>query len=413
MQDDFLRRKRAGLLEEQLHVVEVRRHRGGVVQIREVRVALAAAARRGLKEHVVREDRNDAVGRRILDVELREVSVGVPCRPAAAGVGASGQVLIAEPERRGRLHRRGSAGTVGHAELEPVRPSGGQWSERLRGGSGEQADDEEEYSSRRTGLHGTPVGASCREPSQDTATFGRCAKRAMIGRDAGPMPVIVGVPRSGTTLLRMMVDANAEVAIPPETGFLPALADVDPSVDARETAWQIMTGFHTWSDFGLDPATLRAALREGSGSAADCARAFYRAYARRFGKARWGDKTPTYGDEMDRIAALLPEARFVHIIRDGRDVVASVRGLWFRPGETVEACARDWAARLAHTRALGAHLPSISRSTTNTLSDPPSARFARYAISSNCRSIRGCWRSIRAPPRGWTSIKRAMTPPAA
>jgi hypothetical protein len=172
-----------------------------------------------------------------------------------------------------------------------------------------------------------------------------------------PMPVIVGVPRSGTTLLRMMVDANAEVAIPPETGFLPALADLDPSVDAREAAWQIMTGFHTWADFGLDPATLRAALREGSGSAADCARAFYRAYARRFGKARWGDKTPTYSDEMDRIAALLPEARFVHIIRDGRDVVASVRGLWFRPGETVEACARDWAARLARTRALGAHLP--------------------------------------------------------
>ena len=199
------------------------------------------------------------------------------------------------------------------------------------------------------------------------------------------MPVIVGVPRSGTTLLRMMVDANAEVAIPPETGFLPALADVDPSVDARETAWQIMTGFHTWSDFGLDPATLRAALRKGSGSAADCARAFYRAYARRFGKARWGDKTPTYGDEMDRIAALLPEARFVHIIRDGRDVVASVRGLWFRPGETVEACARDWAARLAHTRALGAHLP-LSRNPLRTPRQIPRAhasrgmRFPRIAV---------------------------------
>jgi hypothetical protein len=171
-----------------------------------------------------------------------------------------------------------------------------------------------------------------------------------------PMPVIVGVPRSGTTLLRLMIDAHPEVAIPPETGFLPALAGLDPHGDPREAACQIMTGFPTWPDFGLDPSPLRAALREASRSAADCARAFYRVYARRFGKGRWGDKTPTYGTQMDHIAALLPEARFIHIIRDGRDVVASVRELWFRPGETVEACAQDWAARLAQTRALGLRL---------------------------------------------------------
>jgi hypothetical protein len=35
-----------------------------------------------------------------------------------------------------------------------------------------------------------------------------------------PMPIIVGSPRSGTTLLRFMMDAHAELAIPPETGFL-------------------------------------------------------------------------------------------------------------------------------------------------------------------------------------------------
>jgi hypothetical protein len=34
------------------------------------------------------------------------------------------------------------------------------------------------------------------------------------------MPIIVGAPRSGTTLLRFMLDSHPELAIPPETGFL-------------------------------------------------------------------------------------------------------------------------------------------------------------------------------------------------
>ena len=37
--------------------------------------------------------------------------------------------------------------------------------------------------------------------------------------------------------------------------------------------------------------------------------------------------------------------------------MVSVRGLWFRPGETVEACAEDWMRRLARTRELGSQVP--------------------------------------------------------
>jgi hypothetical protein len=174
-----------------------------------------------------------------------------------------------------------------------------------------------------------------------------------------PMPLVVGVPRSGTTLLRMMIDAHPAIAIPPETGFLPALADLDPVCDASRAAWEIITGFHTWPDFQLDASALRDTLdRLAPITPADAARAFYRSYAARFGKDQWGDKTPTYGTELLRIASLLPEARFVHIIRDGRDVALSVRGLWFRPGDSVEACAEDWSTRLARTRALGALVPS-------------------------------------------------------
>jgi hypothetical protein len=155
----------------------------------------------------------------------------------------------------------------------------------------------------------------------------------------------------------MMIDAHPAVAVPPETGFLTALADLDPATDIARAAWETMTGFHTWPDFHIEPAALRARLDRDGSTPADAARAFYRLYAERFGKDRFGDKTPAYGNAMDRIASLLPEARFVHIIRDGRDVTLSVRRLWFRPGDSVEACAADWSARLARARALGSQVP--------------------------------------------------------
>ena len=171
------------------------------------------------------------------------------------------------------------------------------------------------------------------------------------------MPVIVGVPRSGTTLLRIMLDAHPDVAIPPETGFLPQLAALDAVAESGRAACETIIGSETWPDFHLEAAAFEREIgRLSPCTPADVARAFYRMYASRFGKARWGDKTPTYGTEIDRIAGLLPEAHVIHIIRDGRDVMLSVRGLWFRPGDTVEACAEDWVRRLARTQAIGHRL---------------------------------------------------------
>ena len=106
-----------------------------------------------------------------------------------------------------------------------------------------------------------------------------------------PMPIIVGVPRSGTTLLRMMLDAHSELAVPPETGFLPALADLEPDSDAATSAWAIITGFHTWPDFRLDADALRTALErepwQPSGLRRELSIAYMRnALARRGGATR-------------------------------------------------------------------------------------------------------------------------------
>ena len=77
---------------------------------------------------------------------------------------------------------------------------------------------------------------------------------------------------------------------------------------------------------------------------------FYRIYAVKHGKNRWGDKTPTYINIMLPIAKLFPQARFIHIIRDGRDSAISYRSVWFGPGDDLEAHAKMWTSRIETAR---------------------------------------------------------------
>ena len=79
-------------------------------------------------------------------------------------------------------------------------------------------------------------------------------------------------------------------------------------------------------------------------------REFYRRYAAARGKSRWGDKTPAYGQFVPELLGVLPEAHFVHIIRDGRDVAVSLRATWFSPAEDVAVLARYWANQILTTR---------------------------------------------------------------
>jgi hypothetical protein len=180
-----------------------------------------------------------------------------------------------------------------------------------------------------------------------------------IAEDAmAPMPVIVGVGRSGTTLLRLMLDAHPELAIPPETGFLiPASQLAERDGDLREALLDKVTGHETWPTMGIARARYEERLRgiEPFDVPAGI-RAFYRLYAERFGKARWGDKTPYYNGHIDKVQALLPEARFIHMIRDGRDVALSFRGLWFSPGD-VANIARRWMNNIGRTRRLAEGCP--------------------------------------------------------
>jgi hypothetical protein len=177
------------------------------------------------------------------------------------------------------------------------------------------------------------------------------------------MPVIVGSPRSGTTLLRFMLDSHRELAIPPETGFLSLGTKFRGRGDKlREKFFRAVTNFPSeapgWPDFEISEESFRASLRGIEPfTVAEGYRAFYRLYAARFGKSRWGDKTPLYCMELNVIRKILPEARFIHIIRDGRDAALSLRGMWFSPGWEIETQAAYWRDCVLAARRAGAGRP--------------------------------------------------------
>lgn len=172
------------------------------------------------------------------------------------------------------------------------------------------------------------------------------------------MPFIVGVPRSGTTLLRFMLDSHPSLAIPPETGFVARPLGWLRLASPREALFRSVTRLPfksgPWQDFGVDAREFRRELEKiepfdvGEGF-----RTFYRLYARYQNKPRYGDKTPLYCKHVAKIEKLLPEAHFIHIIRDGRDVSLSLRPLWFAPGQDMQTLALYWRQLIQQTRAAG------------------------------------------------------------
>jgi hypothetical protein len=179
-------------------------------------------------------------------------------------------------------------------------------------------------------------------------------KRARLTRDRRrpPAPFVVGVSRSGTTLLRLMLDAHPEMAIPPETHFLPdAIKECKREGATPDSVADIIVGHRRFADFGLDADEVRARIaKSGVRPRGRPLRAFYELCAEREGKRRWGDKTPNYIQFMPRIARSLPEARFVHLIRDGRDVALSRASRAIDEPAPAGFLAKRWKRRIGRAR---------------------------------------------------------------
>jgi len=170
----------------------------------------------------------------------------------------------------------------------------------------------------------------------------RRTKRVIVvpeRRPTGETPFfIVGVHRSGTTLLRLIVDSHPRLACPPESFFLVPLAGLLRDAKAVEGL----------KAMGFTEDHVLARTRE-------YASYFFEMYAASRGKVRWADKTPSYIDCLDFIEALYgPDCRYVLVFRHGLDSACSTAGVGPRElAPHVEACggdlyagaARYWAAQ--------------------------------------------------------------------
>ena len=154
----------------------------------------------------------------------------------------------------------------------------------------------------------------------------------------GKRPIfIVGSPRSGTTLLRLVLDSHSRISCGPETQFL---KELEPIVGRR---WEAMSRYGFDRDYWFDKiAALHASPLEE--------------YARRRGKVRWADKTPKYGRHLSFIDELYPDCQVIHVIRNGLDVVASHKERWGR--ERAEAATYRWRDYILTIREQSRALPA-------------------------------------------------------
>jgi len=124
---------------------------------------------------------------------------------------------------------------------------------------------------------------------------------------SSPPLLVLGVRRSGTTLLRVMLDRHPALAVPDESYFIPQLADRQRSAIDVDSFADDLRRLPTIRDWEIPLEEVRRRLRPGMPLGAAIA-AVYETYAALHGKSRWGDKTPMYMQRLRLLERLFPDA---------------------------------------------------------------------------------------------------------
>lgn len=122
--------------------------------------------------------------------------------------------------------------------------------------------------------------------------------------------VIGGCGRSGTTLMRSILNRHPRIACSQESGVFTSMHCIRADVLGRA--------------LGLSRVEIEELYRRASCSP-QFVELLYAKYLAANGKVRWAEKDPSSIKAIDRIFNHFPEAKFIHMIRDGRDVVCSLR----------------------------------------------------------------------------------------
>ncbi len=179
-----------------------------------------------------------------------------------------------------------------------------------------------------------------------------------------PPIFLFGFERSGTTLLSMMVGAHPEIAVPLSTTGL--WYRYGESIEVRYNALRERGDLERLVDDLLAEERIR--LWDASFTRDEVldvierpdfpavVEAFHSLYAWKTGKVRWGNMDIATLREMDCANAWFPNARFLHIVRDGRDVALSHLTMPYGASNVGE-CAEQWRHDLLVNAKMGAMLP--------------------------------------------------------
>lgn len=217
-----------------------------------------------------------------------------------------------------------------------------------------------------------------------------------------PPLMIVGAPRSGNTLVRRVLMASGQIYIPPETYVMGDIIKAWPRwalLPWRDKVWLFCAYFdrHRHRD-ELDLASLSpfaeaaVAWPRGRHNLRALFEGFYRFLATEHGftTARWGDKTPWNTMHLKSITRVFPDALYLHLLRDGRDSVASQLRADMR---SVEEAAQRWVqANRACARWLPARRRLLMR--YEDIVSAPEASFERIFD----------WAGMRFEPRFLTEV---------
>lgn len=194
---------------------------------------------------------------------------------------------------------------------------------------------------------------------------------------------IVGSPRSGTTLLRYIIDAHPNILCPPCETFI------------FSTLNATFNGF-IWKDhYEQLPFKREALIRWLRKYIMD----LFGNLAVKAGKKRWAEKTPSHVLFMDFINEVFPDAQFIHMIRNGYDVVKSLKNIhWGSKNVVINANlwvkhvskGREYARKISPERYIEIRFEDLINNTEQTiknicdfLGEEVNSRMLQYYLPEN------------------------------
>ncbi|MBU0497404.1 MAG: sulfotransferase [Candidatus Thermoplasmatota archaeon] len=135
---------------------------------------------------------------------------------------------------------------------------------------------------------------------------------------------IIGCPRSGTTLVRVMLDSHPRICCGPETHLIPDMEQLYKQIQLKQARL---------NPYGVSPDNLHQIIRQ-------VLAVYMNQYVNLKKKARWAEKTPINIFHMDFINTIFPDSQIINVVRDGRDVVCSYKERWGR--RTFFSAIRTW-----------------------------------------------------------------------